>query len=67
MFKNMGGNIHCRNFLGVNFSWGYLMGGNFPSGNFPGGSFPDTITKSSGPILEKILEIIQVTPYDLPR
>ena len=38
MFKNMGGNIPCGNFLGEDFSGGSLMGG-----DFPGGSFPDTI------------------------
>ena len=37
LFKVMGGNIPCGNYLGRNFP-----GGNLPGGSLTGGSFPDT-------------------------
>ena len=53
IFKNTGGNIPDRNFLGGHFSGvgrgvgGVLVGGNFPGGDFPSGSIPDTVFKKS--------------------
>ena len=41
LFKVMGGNIPCGNYLGRNFPGENLPGGSLTSGNFPG-SFPDT-------------------------
>ena len=45
-FKNMGGNIPVRNFLGGSFRGEFtresLIRGNFTGGDFLGGSFPDT-------------------------
>ena len=42
LFKIMGGNILCWNYLGTNFPGGNLPEGSLIRGNFLGESSPDT-------------------------
>ena len=42
LFKIMGEDILCGNYLGRNFPGGNLPGGSLTGGSFLGGNFPDT-------------------------